>query len=283
MQPADYNDLIHTALAEDLGSSGDVTSQALFDDETLVARLMCKAHGVLAGAEVFAAVFHAVDAKTTVDLHQDDARLLEPGTHVATVRGVATAVLSGERVAINILSFLSGIATTTRRFVDEAKRGGSATILDTRKTLPGYRVLSKYAVRVGGGTNHRMGLHDMVLLKDNHVDRAGSITRAVTAVRQRWGDRYRIEVECRTIDDVREARSTGVHVIMLDNMSIDRTREAVAICAGTPQIEASGNMDLSRVCEVSAAGVDFISVGRLTHSVEALDFSLTIAPGERPR
>lgn len=283
MQPADYDDLVKAALAEDLGSSGDVTSQALFSDEQLLARLTCKAHGVLAGGELLAVVFHAVDARTTVDLHATDGATLSPGDSVATVSGAATAVLSGERVALNFLSFLSGIATVARSYANEAARGGEAKILDTRKTLPGYRALSKYAVRVGGGTNHRMGLHDMVLLKDNHIDRAGSITRTVGAVRERWDDRYRIEVECRTIDEVTEAHALHVDVIMLDNMSIEQTREAVAICAGSPQIEASGNMDLSRVREVSAAGVDFISVGRITHSVEALDFSLTIAPGEQSR
>lgn len=283
MQPADYDHLVKAALAEDLGTSGDVTSLALFSNEPLIARLTCKARGILAGGELFAAVFHAVNPRTTVDLHHDDGARLAPGDHVATVSGAATAVLSGERVAINFLSFLSGIATETRRYVEEAAHGGDARILDTRKTLPGYRALSKYAVGVGGGTNHRMGLHDMVLLKDNHIDRAGSVTRAVDAVRERWGERYRIEVECRTMDEVREARALHVDVIMLDNMSIEQTREAVALCAGSPQIEASGNMDLSRIREVSATGVDFISVGRLTHSVEALDFSLTLEHTDEPR
>jgi nicotinate-nucleotide pyrophosphorylase (carboxylating) len=283
MQLADYDYLIDAALAEDLGEAGDVTSTALFTEEALEARLTCKARGVLAGADLFAAVFARIDGRTAVDFHRADGADLSPGDHVATITGRATSVLSGERVALNFLSFLSGIATATRLYVDEARAGGAARILDTRKTLPGYRALSKYAVKVGGGTNHRMGLHDMVLLKDNHVDRAGSITRAVEAVRARWGDRYRIEVECRTLAHVTEARDLGVDVIMLDNMSIEQTREAVFLCGGRPQIEASGNMDLSRVREVSSAGVDFISVGRLTHSVEGLDYSLTTEPTREAR
>lgn len=275
MHLSDYDHLIRTALAEDLGDVGDVTSSALFSDETLVARLSCKARGVLAGAEVFAAVFTSVDEQTDVDFQKADGEVLSPGDHVATVTGKASAVLAAERVALNFLSFLSGISSATREYVDEAARGGRARILDTRKTLPGYRVLSKYAVGVGGGTNHRMGLHDMVMLKDNHIDRAGSITRAVAAVRERWGDRYRIEVECRTLDDVVEARALEVDVIMLDNMSIEEMRRAVALCGERPALEASGNMTLSRIREVSATGVDFISVGMLTHSVTGLDFSLT--------
>ncbi len=280
MHRSDYDHLIRTAIAEDLGDVGDVTSSALFGDETIVAHLSCKARGVLAGAEIFAAVFTSVDEQTHVDFRKADGEILSPGDHVATVSGRAAAVLSGERVAINFLSFLSGIASATRQFVAEAARGGHAQILDTRKTLPGYRVLSKYAVSVGGGTNHRMGLHDMVMLKDNHIDRAGSITRAVAAVRERWGERYRIEVECRSLDDVAEARGLEVDVIMLDNMSIEETRAAVALCEGRPEIEASGNMNLARVREVSATGVDFISVGMLTHSVTGLDFSLTAADGD---
>lgn len=281
MQRSDYDHLIRSALAEDLADVGDVTSSALFGDERLVARLSCKARGVLAGAEIFATVFESVDEQTRVDFRKADGDALSPGDHVATIEGRASAVLSAERVALNFLSFLSGIATSTREYVDEAARGGRAKILDTRKTLPGYRVLSKYAVSIGGGTNHRMGLYDMVMLKDNHIDRAGSITRAVSAVRERWGTRYRIEVECRTLDDVAEARELEVDVIMLDNMSIEETRRAVALCAGSPELEASGNMNLSRVREVSAAGVDFISVGMLTHSVTGLDFSLTTAPREK--
>ena len=274
MVQSDYQPLVDAALAEDLGENGDVTSSALFSDDQMSATLVSKDTGVLAGADVFAAVFRTVDPTTTVDLLVADGARLQPGARVATVRGAAVSVLAGERVALNFLGYLSGIATAARALVDEAARGGRAVILDTRKTLPGYRALSKYAVGVGGATNHRMGLYDMVMLKDNHIDRAGSITDAVARVRSRWADRFRIEVECRTLDDVREAKSLGVDVIMLDNMSLDDMREAVAICGGSPQLEASGNIDARTVRDVSATGVDFISSGAITHSVRSFDFSL---------
>ena len=274
MGPTDYQPLIDAALGEDLGDAGDVTSGALFDEERMEARLVSKDTGVLAGSDVFVAVFASIDPETRVTMHVADGAVLGPGSHVADLHGRAVSVLSGERVALNFLAFLSGIATTARRYVDESAKGGPAVILDTRKTIPGYRALAKYAVRVGGARNHRIGLYDMVLLKDNHVDRAGSITTAVERVRATWGDRYRIEVECRTLDDVREAMAQRIDMIMLDNMSLQEMRDAVRLCHGTPPLEASGNIDLSRVREVSATGVDFISVGSLTHSVRAFDFSL---------
>ncbi|TVR31606.1 MAG: carboxylating nicotinate-nucleotide diphosphorylase [Spirochaetaceae bacterium] len=274
MEQTDYQPLIHMALHEDLAADGDVTSRALFDDETMEARLFAKDIGILAGARIFSAVFSAVDPETRVELLASDGALLAPDEHVATVRGRAVSVLSAERVALNFLSHLSGIATGARRYTEEAARGGNAVILDTRKTLPGYRKVAKYAVRVGGAQNHRIGLYDMVLLKDNHIDRAGSITTAVERVRAKWGTRFSIEVECRTLDHVREARALEVERILLDNMSLDEMREAVTLCDGAVELEASGNIDLARVCEVSATGVDFISVGGLTHSVAAFDFSL---------
>lgn len=274
MVQSEYQPLVDAALAEDLGDTGDVTTAALFSDEAMSATLVSKDSGVLAGNEVFAAVFRTVDPTTTVDLLASDGARVEPGTHVATVRGAAVSVLSAERVALNFLGYLSGIATAARALVDEAARGGDAVILDTRKTLPGFRALAKYAVGVGGATNHRMGLYDMVMLKDNHIDRAGSITDAVARVRSRWADRFRIEVECRTLDDVHEAKALGVDVIMLDNMSLDDMRAAVAVCGGSPPLEASGNIDVHTVREVSATGVDFISSGAITHSVRSFDFSL---------
>ncbi|TVR67853.1 MAG: carboxylating nicotinate-nucleotide diphosphorylase [Spirochaetaceae bacterium] len=277
MDPAHYRLLIETALQEDLGTDGDVTCAAVFTDEHTEAHLISKDSGILAGRDVFTAVFSAVDATTEVTFMIEDGTDLGPGDHIATVQGNASSVFSAERVALNVLSFLTGIASTTRRYVDEAAAGGRAMILDTRKTLPGYRALSKYAVRVGGARNHRLGLYDMVLLKDNHIDRAGSITSAVERVRRRWESRYRIEVECRTVEDVIEAHTLGVDMIMLDNMNLEHMRESVALCAGTTLLEASGNMDLSRIREVSATGVDYISVGALTHSVQSFDFSLLTA------
>ena len=274
MQEADYQPLIDAALAEDLGEAGDVTSAGLFTDEGLEATLISKDTGVLAGSELFVAVFATVDPQTAVTFHRDEGARLEPGAEVADLRGRATSILCGERVALNFLGFLSGIATAAAEYADESAKGGHAVILDTRKTLPGFRALSKYATTVGGAKNHRMGLYDMVLLKDNHIDRAGSITTAVERVRARWGATYRIEVECRTLEEVREAKEQGVDMIMLDNMSTESMREAVRLCAGTPMLEASGNMRLERVRDVSATGVDAISVGNLTHSVRSFDFSL---------
>lgn len=270
----DYQQLIDLALAEDLGEAGDVTSSSVFEEETLRAVLVSKDTGVLAGAEVFAATFHTVDPATRVQFHMQDGSSLRPGDGVASIEGRAVSVLSSERISINFLSFLSGIASVTRAYVAAAASTGRAVILDTRKTLPGYRMLSKYAVRLGGGQNHRMGLYDMVMLKDNHIDRAGSIARAVAKARERYGSRFRIEVECRTLEHVEQALSLGVDVIMLDNMDLSTIREAVDVVAGRVPLEASGNMTLERVPEVSAAGVDFISVGKLTHSVSAFDFSL---------
>ncbi|HUV06289.1 MAG TPA: carboxylating nicotinate-nucleotide diphosphorylase, partial [Spirochaetia bacterium] len=200
--------------------------------------------------------------------------LLEPGVTVATIRGFARSVLTAERVALNFLSFLSGIATATRLFVETAGKHGTARILDTRKTLPGYRELSKYAVRMGGGTNHRRGLYDMVLIKDNHIDQAGSITVAVERVRAKWGYRFRVEVECRSLEEVREAIGTGVDVIMLDNMDKAMIQEAVALKKSKIKFEVSGNMDLDSVEALSSTGIDFISIGRITHSVRSFDFSM---------
>lgn len=275
----EYRSLIERALAEDLGEAGDVTSAAVFDTEPMTAGLFCKDTGVLAGTAVFADTFTGVDGATRVNVHIDDGDSVRPGDRVATVEGRTTSVLSAERVAVNFISFLSGIATQTRAYVEAAKSGGKAIILDTRKTLPGYRALSKYAVRVGGGRNHRMGLYDMVMLKDNHIDWAGSITRAVSRIREAHGDSYRIEVECRTLAEVREAVSLPVDVIMLDNQSTSEMRAAVELVGGRVPLEASGNMSLERIAEVSATGVDYISVGKLTHSVSAFDFTLKAEGG----
>jgi len=276
MQRSEYGSLIRAALAEDLGERGDVTSLALSDVGVSTMHLYSKDDGILAGAEVFEAVFSEVDPEIRVEFDLSDGARLSRGDHVASVSGPTRSILSGERTAINFLALLSGIATEARRYVDAA--GGRAKILDTRKTLPGFRTLSKYAVRIGGAVNHRVGLYDMVLIKDNHIDEAGSIHAAVEAVRSRWGDEFRIEVECRTIDEVREALDCEVDVIMLDNMSDDEMVRCVALRRGTVEFEASGNMSLDRIPAASGTGVDSISVGALTHSVRAFDFSLKAEP-----
>jgi len=281
MRESDYLPLLQLALSEDLGELGDVTSQAVVPEEERSATLWSKDTGVLAGEEVFTAVFRAIDSGTRVEFAVHDGALLEKSQRVAEVRGKALTILSGERTGLNFISFLSGIATATRAFVESARVSGHAVILDTRKTLPGWRALSKYAVTVGGGSNHRQALYDMVLIKDNHVDSAGSVDEAVRLVRQKWGKRFRIEVECRSTAEVTEALAAGVDMIMLDNMDAEAMGREVRRIAGRVKVEASGTMTLDRVPAVSAAGVDFISVGAMTHSVKSFDFSLKMGSRER--
>lgn len=272
----EFDALLELALEEDLADVGDVTSEAIFGDEICDAVLTSKDRGVLAGIELFEGVFRKIDPSVKVTRLRNDGDVLAKGDRVARLSGRTRSLLSGERTAINFLAFLSGIATGTRAYVEAARGRGKAVILDTRKTLPGYRKLSKYAVVVGGGRNHRMGLFDMVLIKDNHIDAAGSLTGAVDRVRDRWKDRFRIEVECRTLDEVREAMKAGVDVIMLDNMDSGTAAQAVALGDGKVLFESSGDMTPERVAEYAPTGVDFISVGKLTHSVKAFDFSMLI-------
>jgi nicotinate-nucleotide pyrophosphorylase (carboxylating) len=283
MQEGDYLPLIEFALREDLGELGDITSQATVPDGESSATLWSKAEGILAGEEVFRAVFHAVDPGVTVAFAAHDGASLSRNERVASVRGRTISLLSGERTALNFLSFLSGIASETRKLVDLARTSGHAVILDTRKTLPGFRALSKYAVATGGGRNHRQGLYDMVLIKDNHIDSAGSATAAVQRVRALWGKRFRVEVECRTEAEVAEALATDADMIMLDNMDAAAMRACVERIGGRVEVEASGTMGPSTIPPASAAGVDYISVGALTHSVRAFDFSLKIGQGKDAR
>ncbi len=272
-----FGKLLEMALEEDLGSRGDVTSQAVFDEQDRCqAVLTSKGRGVLCGGECFREVFLRVDPSLSVEDLLPDGSVLEESLQVARVEGRTRSVLAAERVAINFLSFLSGIATATAEYVRAARDTGGALILDTRKTLPGYRSLSKYAVRVGGGSNHRQGLYDMALIKDNHIDAAGGIPKAVRRVRERWGKDFPVEVECRTVEEVRQAVDAGADIIMLDNMDMDTAKEALSLRSGGLLFEASGGIGLSSVGAWSARGVDRISVGKITHSAGAFDFSLTI-------
>ena len=279
MRESDYLPLLQLALSEDLGELGDVTSQAVVPDDERSAILWSKDTGILAGEEVFTAVFRAVDPAVGVRFDAHDGAVLAKGMRVAEVRGKALSLLSAERTAINFIAFLSGIATATRQLVDLARESGRAVILDTRKTLPGWRALSKYAVTVGGGKNHRQGLYDMVLIKDNHVDTAGSVGQAMARVRARWGDRFPVEVECRTTAEVQDALAAGATMILLDNMTPAQMREEVRRIDGRATVEASGNMSRETIPAASASGVDFISVGALTHSVRSVDFSLKTERG----
>ena len=265
-------DSIRRALAEDIGS-GDVTTDSIVpSDAWLRGRIVAKQKGVVAGLEVAESVWHVLNELVTFTPKVADGARVENRTELAIVAGPARDLLTGERTALNFLGRMSGIATLTREFVD-AVAGTKAIILDTRKTVPGLRLADKLAVKLGGGQNHRTGLWDMVLIKDNHIDFAGSITAAVTRV-QEAGARVEIEVEARTLDDVREALAVGVERILLDNMSFELMREAVQLTSGRAKLEASGNVTLENVLEVARTGVDFISVGALTHSPKVFDVSL---------
>jgi nicotinate-nucleotide pyrophosphorylase (carboxylating) len=269
--------LIRMALEEDSGERGDVTSHSTIPASTRIqGKIVAKAEGVIAGLPLVQKVYQQVDPSVEVVMHCQDGNAVSAGTLVCDVNGPARSVLTGERVALNFLGHLSGIATLTAQFV-RATKGTKAVILDTRKTTPGSRSLEKYAVRMGGGQNHRMGLYDMVMIKDNHIDSAGSITAAVNAVRanpQALG--LPIEVEVRDLDELREVLLLKVDRVLLDNMSEAQMREAVLLTAGRVPLEASGNMSLERVAAVAATGVDFISVGALTHSAPTLDLSMRI-------
>jgi quinolinate synthase len=267
--------LIELAVTEDIGP-GDATSEGILPpDMRLRGRVVAKEHGVVAGLPVAEAVFHRIDPALQFTAHVKDGARVSPGTLLAEVDGPARGMLAAERTALNFLQRLSGIATLTRSFVD-AVAGTGASILDTRKTHPGYRILEKYAVRMGGGQNHRMSLYDMVLIKDNHIDAAGSITSAVERSRASFPN-LPIEVEVRDMAELREALALNLDRVMLDNMDLDEMRAAVALVAGRVSLEASGGVDLDRVAAIAATGVDFISVGALTHSAPALDISMKIA------
>ena len=270
--PAEISQYISRALEEDIGS-GDVTTNTIVPaNASLRGRIIAKESGVVAGLEVAQQVLLSLDQRVEFMAKVEDGTKVTRGTVLTDLQGPARALLTGERIALNFIGRMSGIATLTRKFVD-AVSGTKAVILDTRKTAPGLRMTDKLAVRLGAGQNHRTGLFDMVLIKDNHIDFAGSITAAVERVRAS-GTKLEIEVETRTLDNVREALSLGVERILLDNMSIDTMREAVATCDGRAKLEASGNVTLDNVLEVAGTGVDYISVGALTHSPKVFDVSL---------
>jgi nicotinate-nucleotide pyrophosphorylase (carboxylating) len=267
-----WEDIIRRAFDEDLP---DITSEAIFAPaDRGSARFLVKAEGVLAGLAVVEGVFRTLDTAAEVVLQGRDGDAVQAGDFVAEVKASVIALLSGERTALNLMQRASGIATLTRRYVD-AVAGTGARIYDTRKTAPGLRELDKYAVRAGGGENHRMGLHDMFLVKNNHVDRAGSITAAVQRIRARQMPQP-VMVEVRDLRELEEALSLRPDFILLDNMSLEQMAEAVGRARGRVPLEASGGITLETVRGVAETGVDRISVGALTHSVTALDISMRI-------
>ncbi|ABQ26991.1 carboxylating nicotinate-nucleotide diphosphorylase [Geotalea uraniireducens] len=265
--------IIENALMEDI-HTGDITTLAVVrENRKMRARLKAKEAMMLAGIDVAARVFHVLDPGITFTAHFSDGDLLNPGDIIAEIVGDASLLLQGERVALNLLQRMCGVATQTARYV-QAVTGTNARVVDTRKTTPGLRMLEKYAVRVGGGINHRTGLYDGVLIKENHIAAAGGITAAISRARAYIPHTLKIEVETETLAEVGEALTAGADIIMLDNMDVTTMREAVAMIGGKALAEASGGVNLTTVREIAETGVDIISVGALTHSVRAMDISM---------
>jgi nicotinate-nucleotide pyrophosphorylase (carboxylating) len=275
MDPGSYRDIVRRALAEDVGS-GDVTTAGTVDPAARArGEIVAKCECVIAGLDLAAEAFRQLDPAVSFRVRKPDASRCDYGEIVAEVRGAAAPLLTAERTALNLLQRLSGVATLTRKFVDAA--AGGITILDTRKTTPTLRALDRYAVRAGGGTNHRSGLHDAVLIKDNHIRLAGGVKQAVERMRAARHD-MAIEIEAQSLDQAEEALSAGAHAILLDNMPIDHIREAVKRIAGRAKVEISGGVTLERLPELASTGADYVSVGALTHSAPAADLSFELEP-----
>ena len=268
----DIDRVIAAALAEDVGDGDRTTAALVPEDARCRAQLLLEEPGVVCSVHVAAAVFRALDPSVRVDAVVDEGAVVtDPPVVVAELEGSARAVLTGERVALNLLARMCGIASLTRRYV-ELTEGTRATILDTRKTTPGLRALEKYAVRCGGGANHRAGLYDAILVKENHLRIAGGIAAVMASL----NGNHDVEVEAETLDQVREALAAGVPRILLDNMSPERLADAVALAGGRATLEASGGVSLATVRSIAETGVDFISVGALTHSARSLTVSLEV-------
>lgn len=271
-------EIIKNALAEDI-KTGDITTEAIVpDSKTASGEFLVKQEGVLAGFEIVEACFKEYDDSLKFRKYFSDGTRVMPGTIAADVEGRARSILTVERTALNFFQRMSGIATATNQYNEKIKHT-KAQLIDTRKTAPGLREIDKLAVKLGGAQNHRIGLYDMFLIKDNHIEVAGSITDAVDACK-RWREKknpsLKIEVETKNLDEVREALLCNVDVIMLDNFEIDKMKKAVELIGGKCKVEASGMININTIKDVADTGVDFISAGALTHSVKALDISLNI-------
>jgi nicotinate-nucleotide pyrophosphorylase (carboxylating) len=263
---------VTAALAEDVGS-GDLTALLTPADSVSRARVLCRSDTVICGREWFDLCFRRLDPEVDISWAANEGDLIRSGATVCTLRGRTRALLSAERTALNFLQTLSAVATATRRYV-EAVRGTRAAIVDTRKTLPGLRAAQKYAVRVGGGVNHRMGLYDAMLIKENHIAAAGGVAAALAAAREIAPSGVWIQIEVESLDQLREALDAGARMILLDNMDLDTLKRAVAITGGRAELEASGGITLENVRAVAETGVDRISIGSLTKDIRAADFSL---------
>ena len=270
----DIKSLINTVLNEDI-QGGDITTRNIISKGQLCeAELIAKDPLVLSGLEIFKALFQKLDSKTFfLSEPFNDGDYVAKGSTIIKFRSDCTKLLEGERSGLNILQWLSGIATLTQKFVDKAN---PVTVLDTRKTTPGLRVFEKYAVSCGGGSNHRFGLYDAVMIKDNHIKASGSISTAVESIRKALGNKNKIEVETKNLSEVQEALEQKVDIIMLDNMSIDDIHESVKLIDGKAKIEISGGINLKNLNEISKTGADFVSIGALTHSAPAVDISMNI-------
>ena len=267
--------LLNEFLNEDIGT-GDVTTDSTAPaDLKIHGEFIAKQKGIIAGLEVIKLLFSLIDKASKVQSNIRDGDSVLAGHIIATITGSARGILKGERTALNILQRMSGIATLTNQYVNAVK-GTLAVILDTRKTAPGLRIFDKWAVSIGGGQNHRFGLYDMILIKENHINIAGSITHAVQRVRHKYNNRYFVEVEVRNLDELEEAIGLKPDRIMLDNMSISQLEEAVRMNNGQIPLEASGNINLGNIRKIAEAGVNYISIGSITHSVQALDISLIL-------
>lgn len=269
------DNLIKTALLEDINYVDITTDYLIPEDQENEAKFLAKADGVLCGIEVALRVFTLIQPDFQYEVFIHDGEEVKKGDIIAKIKGKTRTILKCERTALNLLQHMSGISSMTNRIV-KIVEGTNASIADTRKTLPGMRPLQKYAVTVGGGKNHRFNLSDAAMLKDNHVDAGGGITNAVTKLRTKLGHMAKVELEVRTLDELREALSVDVDVIMLDNMDNDTMREAVKIADGKALLEASGGITEETIRDVAETGVDIISIGALTHSVKAFDISLKI-------
>lgn len=271
--PFYVDDIIKTALNEDINYIDSTADLLIPEDSVSSAYFQAKASGVVAGLEIALRVFTILDPDMKIECHFKDGDEVKNGDIIAEFTGHTRLMLKAERTSLNILQHMSGIATYTNKCV-KLVEGTNASIADTRKTLPGLRALQKYAVTAGGGRNHRYNLTDAAMLKDNHIDAYGGITAAVTALRKKAGHMLQIEVETRNLDEVKEAVDCGVNVIMLDNMDCATMAEAVKLVNGRAKLEASGNITMENIAEVAKTGIDIISLGALTHSVQAFDISM---------
>lgn len=264
--------IIKIGLKEDFSTKGDITSSAIFSDEKGKVQIIAKQDGVLSGIDIAELVFLMVDKTIIFKKHKFDSQIIHNQEIIATVEGRLLSLLKAERTALNFLGYLSGISTKAAKFVELTSN--KTSILDTRKILAGYRVLAKYAARCGGAKNHRYGLYDMIMIKDNHIDGAKGITNAVKKVRDKYKNRYKIEVETRNLREVEEALNLNVDRIMLDNMDFETAKEALKIINNKVETEISGNMDEEKIIKYSSLMPTYISIGSLTHSVKSFDFSM---------